>query len=96
MSKGNARVSDLSGPGKSRRFILSAGGVVIAATALGLAGAAQAKSPQKGVQYVAKSLKPAMNCANCASFLAPAACKVVDGVIAPAGYCMVWSPAPKK
>ena len=52
--------------------------------------------PQKGVQYVAKSPKPNMNCGNCASFLAPAACKIVDGVIAPAAYCMVWSPAPKK
>jgi hypothetical protein len=89
-------VQDLSGQGKSRRFILSAGGVVIAAAAMGVAGAAQAKSPQKGVQYVEKSTKPNMNCGNCGSFIAPAACKIVDGVIAPTGYCIVWSPAPKK
>ena len=88
-------MSDLSDPGKSRRFVLSAGGLMLAAAAVGVAGTADAKMPQKGVQYVAKSPKPNMNCGNCASFLAPAACKFVDGVIAPAAYCMVWSPAPK-
>jgi hypothetical protein len=89
-------VSHLSKQGKSRRFVLSAGGLLLAGTAMGLAGTAEAKMPQKGVQYVAKSLKPNMNCSNCASFQAPAACKIVEGVIAPAAYCMVWSPAPKK
>jgi hypothetical protein len=89
-------VSDPSELGKSRRFVLSAGGLLLAAAAVGVAGSADAKMPQKGVQYVAKSPKPNMNCGNCASFQAPAACKIVDGVIAPAAYCMVWSPAPKK
>jgi len=80
----------------TRRFILKVGSAA-AATAAGLAfaGSASAKVPQKGVQYVAVSTKPKMNCANCASFIKPNACKTVDGVIAPTGYCMIWSPAAK-
>ena len=89
-------MSEPSQSGKSRRFVLPTGGLQLAAAAVGVAGTAEAKMAQKGVQYVAKSPKPNMNCGNCASFLAPAACKIVDGVISPAAYCMVWSPAPKK
>ena len=89
-------MSELSQSGKSRRFVLTTGGLLLAAAAVGVAGTAEAKMAQKGVQYVAKSPKPNMNCGNCASFLAPASCKIVDGVISPAAYCMVWSPAPKK
>ena len=51
--------------------------------------------PQKGVQYVAVSTKPKMKCGNCANFVKPNACKTVDGVISPEGYCMIWAPAPK-
>jgi len=29
-------------------------------------------------------------CENCAQFVAPASCKVVDGAISPNGYCIVW------
>ncbi len=77
---------------KSRRFIIKAGALVAATAGVALAGSAQAKVPQKGVQYVAKSVKPNQNCGNCSNFIAPNACKVVDGQIAPTGYCMIWAP----
>ena len=81
---------------KTRRFVLKVGSAaVVTAAGLAVAGTASAKVPQKGVQYVAVSTKPKMNCANCASFIKPNACKTVDGVIAPTGYCMIWSPAAK-
>ena len=30
------------------------------------------------------------NCANCALFQPPNACKTVDGVISPKGWCHIW------
>ena len=81
---------------KTRRFVLKAGSAAVATVAgLAVAGSASAKVPQKGVQYVDVSTKPKMNCANCASFVKPNACKLDEGVIAPLGYCKIWSPAPK-
>jgi hypothetical protein len=81
---------------KTRRFVLKVGSAaVVTAAGLAVAGTASAKVPQKGVQYVAVSTKPKMNCGNCANFVKPNACKQVDGVISPQGYCMIWSPAPK-
>ena len=80
----------------TRRFVLKAGSAAVATAAgLAIAGSASAKVPQKGVQYVAVSTKPKMNCGNCANFIKPNACKTVDGVIAPTGYCMIWAPAAK-
>lgn len=30
------------------------------------------------------------DCANCKLFVAPNACKTVDGVISPSGWCKIW------
>jgi len=80
----------------TRRFLLKMGSAsIVVAAGVGIASTASAKVAQKGVQYVAVSTKPKMNCGNCANFVKPNACKVVDGVIAPTGYCMIWAPAPK-
>jgi len=80
----------------TRRFLLKLGSAsLVAAAGVGMASSASAKSPQKSVQYVPASTKPKMKCSNCASFVKPNACKVVDGVISPEGYCLIWSPAPK-
>ena len=80
----------------TRRFLLKLGSAsLVVAAGAGIASTASAKTPQKAVQYVDVSTRPKMKCSNCASFVKPNACKVVDGVIAPDGYCLIWSPAPK-
>jgi hypothetical protein len=80
----------------TRRFLLKLGTAsLVVAAGVGVASTASAKVPQKGVQYVAVSTKPKMKCSNCANFVKPNACKTVDGVISPEGYCMIWAPAPK-
>ncbi|HEY6048148.1 MAG TPA: hypothetical protein VIV07_03780 [Sphingomicrobium sp.] len=33
-----------------------------------------------------------LRCDNCANFQAPGACKVVDGSIAPSGWCILYTP----
>ena len=89
----------------SRRSVLRAGATAVtgvavtglALTAGGMAGQAQAqtKIAQKLVQYIPVSKKPTQNCANCSQFVAPNACKIVEGEVAPAGWCLSWAPVPK-
>ena len=83
----------------SRRKVLRAGmaGLAAMGTAIAMAGRvhAQAKISPKLVQYIEVSRKPSQNCANCAQFIVPNACKIVQGEIAPAGWCVSWGPAPK-
>lgn len=49
------------------------------------------KMSPKAMQY-----RPTPNgnqrCDNCANFQAPGACKVVDGTISPAGWCILYNP----
>jgi len=77
----------------ARRVFLKAGLVVLAAAWTAEAEAAN-KMAQKVVQYVAVSKKP-QNCASCVNFVEPNACKIVDGEIAPEGWCVSWAPKPK-
>ncbi len=88
----------------SRRSVLRAG--VTGLAAVGAVGAgitvagqgqarAQTKLAQKLVQYVEVSKKPNQHCANCSQFVAPNACKIVQGEIAATGWCVSWAPAPK-
>ena len=71
----------------SRRMVL------IAAAATSLLGpisdSAEAKIAQTGVRYQ-DSPKDGKQCDGCKLFVAPNACKTVDGAISPQGWCALW------
>jgi High potential iron-sulfur protein len=50
---------------------------------------ALAKISQSSVAYQ-DSPKDGKDCANCALFIEPNACKSVEGVIAPKAWCKIW------
>jgi hypothetical protein len=75
--------------GFNRRTVLIA--VAAAAPALALsARPAQAKLAQTAVKYQTTP-KDGKQCDGCNFFLAPNACKTVDGEISPTGYCLLWA-----
>ncbi len=67
---------------------LIAGGVVLAGQAR---AQADSKVEQSVVQYQT-SPKDGAQCSGCVNFVAPNACKVVAGVIAPTGWCVAYAP----
>lgn len=76
----------------SRRDFLFAAGGAAAAVALSASPAvASNKMSQKAMSY-----RPSPNgnqrCDNCANFQTPSSCKLVDGVIAPTGWCVLYRP----
>jgi secreted PhoX family phosphatase len=81
----------------SRRMILrgaaaiAAGGVAFGAAIAASAADAPAKKPQKSVAYQTTP-KGSARCIACDQFLQPNACKTVDGVINPTGWCNLYSP----
>ena len=52
-------------------------------------GSAEAKIAQTGVRYQDLP-KDGKQCDGCKLFIAPNACKTVDGAIAPQGWCALW------
>ena len=54
---------------------------------------AEAKMAQAGVGYQTEP-KDGKQCDQCNFFIAPNACKVVDGDITPTGYCKLWNKKP--
>ncbi len=75
----------------SRRTVLISAG---AAPLLALtASQAQAKIAQTPVQYQTMP-KDGHQCDGCAQFVAPNSCKLVDGEIAPSGWCALWVKKP--
>ncbi len=54
---------------------------------------AEAKMAQAGVGYQTEP-KDGKQCDQCNFFIAPNACKVVDGDIVPNGYCKLWNKKP--
>ncbi|MBV8797958.1 MAG: hypothetical protein JO136_23725 [Hyphomicrobiales bacterium] len=73
--------------GVSRRAVLIAAG---AAPVLALSGGeAEAKIAQAGVKYQTTP-KDGHQCDGCNFFIAPNGCKMVDGGIAPTGWCALW------
>ena len=75
-----------------RRLLAGTGTGALAAIALGVSpAAAGAKFSQKMAQYQPTPKGP-QNCGNCVQFEPPNACKVVEGVISPNGWSMLWSP----
>ncbi|MHB8530756.1 MAG: hypothetical protein ACYC8V_14755 [Caulobacteraceae bacterium] len=75
--------------GLLRRGSLLAGGSLVAGGMM-IAGPAAAKVSQKGVSYQ-PTPKGAARCDKCKFWQPPAACKVVDGVISPAGWCTLYA-----
>jgi hypothetical protein len=74
--------------GVNRRTLLLA--AASAAPVLGLmTGAAQAKLAPAAVKYQTEP-KDGHQCDGCNFFVAPNACKMVDGDIAPTGWCAIW------
>jgi len=76
----------------SRRNVLMAAVAAAPMIALGSTGA-EAKMAQTAVGYQ-QTPKDGKQCDGCNFFVAPNACKVVDGDINPAGYCKLWNKKP--
>lgn len=75
-----------------RRFLQAAavgGAAAVASTLVGAPAAAANKVPQKSVSYQTTP-KGAQRCDTCTFWQTPAACKLVDGEIAAAGWCTLY------
>ena len=73
----------------SRRTVLIAAAGAAPLLTLGATGAKAAKMAQSAVKYQA-SPKDGKQCDGCKLFVAPNACKSVDGTISPTGWCALW------
>jgi hypothetical protein len=78
-----------SAEGMSRRTVLLAAAGAAPLLALGTTGAEAAKLAQKAVRYQ-DSPKEGKRCDGCNLFVAPNACKSVEGTISPSGWCALW------
>jgi hypothetical protein len=74
--------------GVSRRTVLLAAAGAAPLLAL-TGGQAQAKIAQTAVHYQAMP-KDGKQCDGCNFFITPNGCKMVDGDIAPTGWCALW------
>jgi hypothetical protein len=72
----------------SRRTLLLAAAGASSLIAL-TTGEAEAKIAQAAVKYQTEP-KDGKQCDACNFFIAPNACKQVDGEIVPTGYCLLW------
>ncbi len=74
----------------SRRNVLRSATIVASGAALFAAAIttqrAEAKMAQTAAGYQT-SPKDGKKCADCALFIAPASCRLIDGTISPDGYC---------
>lgn len=75
-----------------RRKVLGLG-VAILGGALAEPAAAQQKIAKPQAQYQDKP-KDGAQCDGCAQFVAPSSCKIVDGSIAPNGWCLLFVKKP--
>jgi len=69
-------------------FVAAAGSGALA-TGLAASPAMAAKMSQKAMSY-RPSPNGKQSCENCANFEPPEACKVIDGAISPAGWCILY------
>ena len=78
---------------KSRRAVIRTGLGLVAAGTVAVAGARaqDQKIAQALVQYQ-PTPKDGVVCVNCANWVAPNACKIVEGVINPQGWCIAYGP----
>ena len=72
----------------SRRTVLLAAAGTSSLIVL-TASEAEAKIAQAAVKYQ-KEPKDGKQCDGCNFFIAPNACKQVEGEIVPTGYCLLW------
>ncbi len=83
--------------GKSRRHVLKLGVYGIGAIgAMGLAGGANAQIAKKASQasvHYQQSPNNGRHCSLCQHYLGgnPPACRIIDGVINPDGYCIMFA-----
>jgi hypothetical protein len=73
----------------SRRTVLIAAAGAAPLLAMSATGARAAKLAQSAVRYQ-ETPKDGKQCDNCNLFVAPNACKSVDGTISPKGWCALW------
>ncbi len=73
----------------SRRTVLLAAAGAAPLLAL-TGGQAQAKIAQTAVHYQTTPGKEGHQCDGCNFFVTPNSCKLVDGEIAPTGWCSLW------
>jgi hypothetical protein len=73
----------------TRRTVLLAAASAAPLLALGTTSAEAAKLAQKAVRYQ-DSPKDGKRCDGCNLFVAPNACKSVDGTISSSGWCALW------
>jgi hypothetical protein len=81
----------------SRRVVLTGTALALGAVASGVTTThtrAQQKVSQADAKYQAQP-KDGQQCDGCVQFQAPNACKLVDGNIAPAGWCQLFAAKPK-
>lgn len=87
-----AKYDRAAGTQLSRRRFLGAAAVSGGALfGVGLIGAspAEAKLPQSAAKYQSTP-KGKLRCDNCSLWQPPASCKLVDGKISPAGWCVLY------
>jgi hypothetical protein len=72
-----------------RRVAMIAGATMVASVIPGERASAQQKVSKEAMKYQDKP-NGDQRCSNCAQFVAPGSCKVVDGTISPDGYCIAW------
>jgi hypothetical protein len=76
----------------TRRGFLAAAGLGAAAAPIALHKArAQQKLPQAMIMYQ-PTPKDGQRCDNCLHWQPPNACAIVEGPIAPEGWCAAWAP----
>ncbi len=90
----SSKVMTLSRRGLFRGGGLVAGGAILLGTGLMAGPAAATQLDQKTAGYQDKP-RGKLQCDNCKQWQPPAACKIVKGAIAPAGWCTLYAPAPK-
>jgi hypothetical protein len=75
----------------SRRALMRKAACAIAGIAAAIAASpAEAKMSQKVAEYQATP-KDGQSCANCALYRAPSSCTLIDGNIAPSGWCRFYA-----
>ncbi len=79
-------------PGISRRAVLFAAAGAAPLVAL-TSREAEAKLAMTAVKYQTDP-KDGKQCDGCNFFVAPNSCKMVDGDIAPTGWCLLWVKKP--
>jgi len=82
------RNDGMKSPASRRNFLIAMAGVAPLVTLGSMS--AEAKMAQTNVGYQTEP-KDGKECDQCNFFVAPNACKVVDGDITPTGYCKLWN-----